>query len=46
MVQKLLSTNEDDYPSSVAWSTNGKMLAVGFASSRIEIWDPIEMKQV
>ncbi|XP_074567053.1 cell division cycle 20.1, cofactor of APC complex-like [Curcuma longa] len=46
VVQKLLSTNEDDYPSSVAWSTDGKMLAVGFASSRIEIWDPIEIKQV
>ncbi|KAK1324863.1 Protein FIZZY-RELATED 1 [Acorus calamus] len=32
--------HEDDYPTSVAWSSDGLTLAIGFNNSMIEIWDP------
>ncbi|XP_019184380.1 PREDICTED: cell division cycle 20.5, cofactor of APC complex-like [Ipomoea nil] len=31
--------NQDDYPSSIAWSTDAKTLGVGCASSKIQLWD-------
>ncbi|EHA8586622.1 cell division cycle 20.2, cofactor of APC complex-like [Cocos nucifera] len=37
---------EEDHPTSVAWSGDGKTLAVGFASSRIELWDVASSRQV
>ncbi|XP_009383114.2 cell division cycle 20.2, cofactor of APC complex-like [Musa acuminata AAA Group] len=46
MVQLLLTTDVDDHPTSVAWSVDGKMVAVGFASSKVEIWDAIALQQV
>ncbi|EHA8588595.1 cell division cycle 20.2, cofactor of APC complex-like [Cocos nucifera] len=38
--------DEEDHPTSVAWSGDGKTLAVGFASSRIELWDVASSRQV
>ncbi|THU55440.1 hypothetical protein C4D60_Mb11t06560 [Musa balbisiana] len=46
MVQLLLTTDVDDHPTSVAWSVDGKMVAVGFASSKVEIWDAVALQQV
>ncbi|CAL9205059.1 unnamed protein product [Musa hybrid cultivar] len=46
MVQLLLTTDVDDHPTSAAWSVDGKMVAVGFASSKVEIWDAIALQQV
>ncbi|KAJ8477492.1 hypothetical protein OPV22_021219 [Ensete ventricosum] len=45
-VQLLLTADEDDHPTSVAWSMDAKTVAVGFASSRVEIWDASELQQV
>ncbi|URD77497.1 WD domain, G-beta repeat [Musa troglodytarum] len=45
-VQLLLTTDADDHPTSVAWSVDGKMVAVGFASSKVEIWDAVALQQV
>ncbi|XP_038981455.1 cell division cycle 20.2, cofactor of APC complex-like [Phoenix dactylifera] len=46
-VKLLLRANdEEDHPTSVAWSGDGKRLAVGFASSRIELWDVASSRQV
>ncbi|KAJ3692771.1 hypothetical protein LUZ60_011866 [Juncus effusus] len=42
----LEASDSDDYPSSLAWSTDGCHLAVGFATSRIEIWDGIKLQHV
>jgi cell division cycle 20, cofactor of APC complex len=43
----LLETDSyDDYPSSVAWSNDGRTLAVGFSTSRIEVWDAIRLQLV
>ncbi|XP_010907481.1 cell division cycle 20.2, cofactor of APC complex-like [Elaeis guineensis] len=38
--------DEEDHPTSVAWSGDGKTLAVGFASARIELWDVACSRQV
>ncbi|KAJ0964335.1 hypothetical protein J5N97_029457 [Dioscorea zingiberensis] len=38
--------NEEDYPSSVSWSDDGRTLAVGFASSIIELWDTAALCKV
>ncbi|URE42542.1 WD domain, G-beta repeat, partial [Musa troglodytarum] len=45
-VQLLLTADEDDHPTSVAWSVDAKTVAVGFAGSRVEIWDAVELQQV
>ncbi|CAD5184783.1 unnamed protein product [Musa acuminata subsp. malaccensis] len=46
-VQLLLTAaDEDDHPTSIAWSMDAKTVAVGFARSRVEIWDAIELQQV
>ncbi|XP_008777075.1 cell division cycle 20.2, cofactor of APC complex-like [Phoenix dactylifera] len=46
-VKLLLEANEEeDHPTSVAWSGDGKILAAGFASSRIELWDVAASRQV
>ncbi|XP_010274573.1 PREDICTED: cell division cycle 20.2, cofactor of APC complex-like isoform X1 [Nelumbo nucifera] len=38
--RKLMSVDgEDDYPTSVAWSQNAKMLAVGLSCSELQLWD-------
>ena len=43
----LLETdNYDDYPSSLAWSNDGRTLAVGFSTSRIEVWDAVSRQLV
>ncbi|XP_064942306.1 cell division cycle 20.2, cofactor of APC complex-like isoform X1 [Musa acuminata AAA Group] len=45
-VQLLLTAaDEDDHPTSIAWSMDAKTVAVGFARSRVEIWDAIELQQ-
>lgn len=38
--------NQDDYPSSVAWSTDAKTLGVGRACSKIQLWDAETSKLV
>ncbi|XP_057971718.1 cell division cycle 20.2, cofactor of APC complex-like [Malania oleifera] len=30
---------DDDYPASVAWSEDAKMVAVGYFSSKLQLWD-------
>ncbi|XP_038976691.1 cell division cycle 20.1, cofactor of APC complex-like [Phoenix dactylifera] len=46
-VKLLLEANdEEDHPTSIAWSGDGKTLAAGFASSRIELWDVASSRQV
>ncbi|KAJ4803869.1 hypothetical protein LUZ62_016435 [Rhynchospora pubera] len=42
----LESDNYDDYPSSLAWSHDGRTLAVGFSTSRIEVWDAVRVQLV
>ncbi|XP_073013791.1 cell division cycle 20.2, cofactor of APC complex-like [Typha latifolia] len=42
----LMSENDNDYPTSVAWSGDGKTLAVGFATSQIELWDAMSLQLV
>lgn len=43
----LLETDSfDDYPSSLAWSNDGRTLAVGFSTSRIEVWDAVRLQLV
>ncbi|KAH7692817.1 cell division cycle 20 cofactor of APC complex protein [Dioscorea alata] len=42
----LTMENEEDYPTSVSWSDDGKTLAVGFASSKIELWDAVALSKV
>ncbi|RWW18704.1 hypothetical protein GW17_00017287, partial [Ensete ventricosum] len=46
MVQLLLTSDVDDHPTSVAWSVDGKTVAVGFTSSKVEIWDAVALQQV
>ncbi|XP_078173665.1 cell division cycle 20.2, cofactor of APC complex-like isoform X1 [Carex rostrata] len=43
----LLETDSyDDYPSSLAWSNDGRTLAVGFSTSRIEVWDAVSRQLI
>ncbi|KAK2988944.1 hypothetical protein RJ640_026212 [Escallonia rubra] len=32
-------TREDDYPTSVSWSEDAKLVAAGYKCSRLELWD-------
>ncbi|CAI9091936.1 OLC1v1027057C1 [Oldenlandia corymbosa var. corymbosa] len=46
-IHKLLEVNsDDDYPTSVAWSDDGKRIAVGFMSSNVQLWDAETSKLV
>lgn len=46
-VQKLGQVGaNDDYPTSVAWSGDGKTVAVGYMRSRLELWDAETSKLV
>lgn len=45
-VQKLLHVDENDYPTSVAWSPEAKYLAVGYKSSKLQLWDAEASKLV
>ncbi|XP_062092255.1 cell division cycle 20.2, cofactor of APC complex-like isoform X3 [Humulus lupulus] len=45
-VEKLLQVGENDYPTSVAWSNDAKLLAVGYMSSKLQLWDPETSKLV
>ncbi|KAF5732262.1 cell division cycle 20.5 cofactor of APC complex-like isoform X1 [Tripterygium wilfordii] len=39
-VHKLLQAgNRNDYPTSVAWSVDARILAVGYMQSKLELWD-------
>ncbi|XP_020080011.1 cell division cycle 20.1, cofactor of APC complex-like [Ananas comosus] len=46
-VQLLLSVDEEeDHPTSVSWCDDGKKLAIGYATSQIELWDALTFQQV
>ncbi|OAY77689.1 Cell division cycle 20.1, cofactor of APC complex [Ananas comosus] len=46
-VQLLLSADEEEnYPTSVSWCDDGKKLAIGYATSQIELWDALTFQQV
>ncbi|KAL5795415.1 hypothetical protein ACOSQ2_000235 [Xanthoceras sorbifolium] len=45
-VKKLLQVPEDDYPTSVAWSGSATNLAVGYMSSKLQLWDTETSKLV
>ncbi|KAK0588610.1 hypothetical protein LWI29_003181 [Acer saccharum] len=46
-VQKLLqAVEEDNYPTSVAWSGSARNLVVGYANSKLELWDAETSKLV
>lgn len=46
-IQKLLKVaRANDYPSSVAWSTDAGRLAVGHQCSEIQLWDVEALKLV
>ncbi|KAK0588678.1 hypothetical protein LWI29_004069 [Acer saccharum] len=46
-VQKLLQVvEEDNYPTSVAWSGSARNLVVGYANSKLELWDTETSKLV
>ncbi|KAH7516885.1 hypothetical protein JRO89_XSUnG0155900 [Xanthoceras sorbifolium] len=46
-VKKLLQVpEEDDYPTSVAWSGSATNLAVGYMSSKLQLWDTETSKLV
>nr|CAD1831467.1 unnamed protein product [Ananas comosus var. bracteatus] len=45
-VQLLLSADEEEnYPTSVSWCDDGKKLAIGYATSQIELWDALTFQQ-
>ncbi|KAK3005099.1 hypothetical protein RJ639_016516 [Escallonia herrerae] len=39
-------TREDDYPTSVSWSEDAKLVAAGYKCSRLELWDAETCKLV
>ncbi|XP_030492144.1 cell division cycle 20.3, cofactor of APC complex-like [Cannabis sativa] len=38
-VEKLFQDVENDLPTSLAWSNDAKLLAVGYMSSKLQLWD-------
>lgn len=45
-IQELLSSQGDDYISSLSWAADGKHLAVGYSNSLTQIWDAERCKPV
>lgn len=45
-VKLLVQVGENDYPTSVAWSNDAKLLAVGYMSSKLQLWDAETSKLV
>ncbi|CAA7406705.1 unnamed protein product [Spirodela intermedia] len=46
-VEELLTSDSDEsQPASVAWSSDGRTLAVGFTDSTVQIWDTAAARQV
>ncbi|KAF3433221.1 hypothetical protein FNV43_RR24323 [Rhamnella rubrinervis] len=43
---KLLKVDESDYPTSVAWSEDAKLVAVGYMGSKLQLWDAETCKLV
>ena len=44
--QELCELKEENYVSSVSWSSNGKYLAIGDSSACIQLWDVGKMKKI
>ena len=45
-IQELLSTQGDDYITSLSWAADGKHLGVGFSNSLTQIWDAERCKPI
>lgn len=45
-VHKLLKARDNDYPTAVTWSQDSKFIAVGFESSKIQLWNAETSKLV
>jgi cell division cycle protein 20 (cofactor of APC complex) len=45
-IQELLSTQGDDYVTSLNWAADGKHVAVGFSNSLTQIWDAERCKPI
>ncbi|KAL6123431.1 hypothetical protein ACLB2K_075953 [Fragaria x ananassa] len=45
-VRNLFHVNENDHPTSLAWSQDAKYLAVGYQGSKIQLWDAEASKLV
>ncbi|KAE9592414.1 putative transcription factor WD40-like family [Lupinus albus] len=45
-VSKLFEANDNDRPTSVAWSENTKFIAVGFLHSKLQLWDAETSKPI
>ncbi|KAL2227308.1 cell division cycle 20.2, cofactor of APC complex-like [Sesamum indicum] len=45
-IELLSEATENDYPASVSWSEDAKMLAVGYRCSRIQLFDAESLKPV
>lgn len=43
---KLLKVDESDHPTSVAWSEDAKLVAVGYFGSKLQLWDAETKKLV
>lgn len=43
---KLLKVDEPDYPTSVAWSEDATLVAVGYMGSKLQLWDAETCKLV
>lgn len=45
-VFKLFKSSDSNYPASVAWSEDAKIVAIGFMRSKLQLWDAETSKPV